>query len=140
MIDSYIILHRKTSIIIKIFIFNLFLIGIFVIFGINNLEYQTSFQLHSKILNFNSYYLLELLVPVKEVNLITNQNKIVIDAREYQYFVYTVDSNIVYENDENCQKVYLKIVDLDEEYLKNGYQMTVKFFKEKKKIIDYLKE
>jgi hypothetical protein len=140
MIDSYIILHRKTSIVIKVFIFNIFLIGMFVIWGINTIEYQSYFQIHSKILKFNSYYYLEVLIPVKEVYKITNQNKITIDEKEYFYHTYEIDSNVIYENNQNYQKIYLEIISLEPEYLKNGYQVDVKIPKEKKKIINYLKE
>lgn len=140
MIDSYIILNRKTNFIIKTFIFNILIIGLFVIWGINTFYYQTSFLLHSKILNFNSFYYLKVLIPVKEVNKITNQNKIVIDGDVYNYQIYKIDSDIVYENQINYQKVYLEIINLKKEYLKNGYQVDVKILGEKKKIIDYLKE
>lgn len=140
MIDSYIILNRKTTLIIKIFFINIFLIGIIVIWSINTFYYQTSFQGHSKILNFNSFYYLEVLIPVKEVNQITKQNQIVIDKKIYNYQVYKIDPDVVYENTINYQKVYLEVIDLEEEYQKNGYQIDVKILKEKKKIIDYLKE
>ena len=46
----------------------------------------------------------------------------------------------MYENQINYQKVYLEIINLKKEYLKNGYQVDVKILGEKKKIIDYLKE
>lgn len=140
MIDSYIILNRKTSIIIKTFIFNIFLIGIIVIWGINALYYQTSFQVHSKILNFNSFYYLKVLIPVKEVKQITEQNQIIIDGKQYYYQVYKVDPDVMYENNNNYQKVYLEVNNLKRDYQKNGYQLDVKILGEKKKIIDYLKE
>ena len=130
MIDSYIILNRKTNFIIKTFIFNILIIGLFVIWGINTFYYQTSFLLHSKILNFNSFYYLKVLIPVKEVNKITNQNKIVIDGDVYNYQIYKIDSDIVYENQINYQKVYLEIINLKKEYLKNGYQVDVKILGE----------
>lgn len=140
MIDSYIIMNRKSSIIIKAFLINIFLIGMIVIWGINTFYYRTSFQIHSIILNFNSFYYLEVLIPVKEVKQITNQNQIIIDGKKYYYQVYNVDSNVVYENGDNYQKVYLEVNNLDEMYQKNGYQVDVELLGKKKKIIDYLKE
>ena len=139
MIDSYVILHRKTKFIIKVFIFNVLFITLLVIWSINTFSYQSFFHIHSKILYFNSFYYLEVLIPVKEVNQITSQNKIIIDSKEYHYQVYKVEPDSVYLNNENCQKIYLKIDDLEEKFLINGYQVDVKFLKEKKKIIDYLK-
>lgn len=140
MIDSYIILNRKPKLIIQIFVINFFIIVGFVIWGINTFEYQTSFQTHSKILNFNSYYYLELLIPEEEVNTITNHNKMIMNNKEYIYHIHKINPNIVDVNNNNYQFVYLEIENLEEKYQKNGYQVEVKFLKEEKKIIDYIKE
>jgi len=140
MINSYKILNRKTSFIIKIFIFNIFILIMFVIWGINTLYYQNFIQLHSHILYFDSYYYMEVLIPIKEVNQITKQSQIIIDSKKYNYEIYKIDNNAVYINEENYQKIYLKILNLDETYMINGYKVDVKILKEKKKIIDYLKE
>lgn len=139
MINSYIILNRKTSFIIKLFLINILILIIFVIWGINTFYYQTFIQLHSKLLYFDSNYYMEVLVPVKEVKEITNKNKIIIDSKEYNYTIYKIDNNIEYINQENTQKLYLQILNLDETCLINGYEVDVKFLKEKKKIIDHLK-
>lgn len=139
MINSYIILNRKTSLIIKSFIFNTLILIIIVIWGINTFYYQTFIQLHSKILYFDSYYFMEVLVPVKEVNQITEQNQIIIDSKQYNYKFYKIDPNAIYVDNINYQKVYLKILNLDDIYLINGYETNVKILKDKKKIIDYLK-
>jgi hypothetical protein len=82
---------------------------------------------------------MEVLVPIKEVKEITNKNKIIIDSKEYNYKIYKIDNNIEYINKENTQKLYLQILNLDETYLINGYEVNIKFLKEKRKIIDYLK-
>lgn len=140
MINSYIILNQKTSFIIKFFIINISILIIFVIWGINTFYYQTFIQLHSKILYLNSYYYIEVLVPIKEVNQITKQNKIIIDSNQYNYKIYKLIPNIEYKNNENYQKVYLKVFNLDKIYQINGYELDIKILKEKKKIIDYFKE
>lgn len=138
MIDYYIILHRKTSLIIKIFIVIVLFIILFVVWGINTFYYQSFFHIHSTISNFNSFYYLEVLIPVKEVYQITNQNKIIVDSKEYNYQVYKVESDLVYQDGINYRKLYLKVFYLEEEYLMDGYQIDVKILKENKKIIDYM--
>lgn len=140
MIDSYIIMNRNISLIIKFFLINVFLIGTIVIWGINTFYYQTSFQFHSKILNFNSYYYLEVLIPVKEVNQITKQTQILINEKKYNYHIHKIIPDVIYKKPNNYQKLYLEIENLEEKYLKNGYHIDVKFLGESKKIIDYLKE
>ena len=140
MINSYIILNRKTSFIIKSFLINILILITFVIWGINTIYYQSFIKLHSKLLYFESNYYLEVLVPVKEVKQITKQNQININSVKYNYEIYKIDNNVEYKNNINYQYVYLKILNLDKEYLVNGYEMDIKIPKEKKKIIDYLKE
>jgi len=137
MIDSYIILNRKVNFIIKIFIFNVLLLTILVIWCINTLQYQSFFHIHSQILKINSFYYLEVLIPVKEVNLITNQNKIIFDSKEYHYQVYEIVPEVIYYQNDNCQKVYLEIHELEDIYKIDGYRVEVKIKKKNQKIINY---
>ena len=141
MINHYLILNRKPSFIIKTFILVISFIIIAVIWGVNTFYYQNFIILHSRIKYFdNSYYFIEVLVPIKEVKQITNQNQIAINNKTYNYLIYKIDNNITYINDENYQYVYLNVINLDDSYLINGYETDVKILKERKKIIDYLRE
>ena len=141
MINHYLILNRKPSFIIKTFILVISFIIIAVIWGVNTFYYQNFIILHSRIKYFdNSYYFIEVLVPIKEVKQITNQNQIAINNKTYNYLIYKIDNNITYINDENYQYVYLNVINLDDAYLINGYEIDVKILKERKKIIDYLRE
>lgn len=140
MINSYVILNRKTSFISKLFLIIVLSLILLVIWGINTFYYQSYLKLHSQILYFNPNYYLEVLVPVKEVNQITKQNKIIIEDKTYNYSIYKIISNVEYIDNTNYLKILLKIENLDEIYLVNGYQTDIKILKEKKKIIDYFKE
>ena len=140
MIDSYIILNRKTNTIIKIFILNIIIVVVLFIWGINKFEYKSFFHIHSKIINFNSYYVLEVLIPVKEVNQIKDQNILYIEDAIYTYNIYKIDNDIVYQNNINHQKIYLKVNNLDEKYLINNYRLEIKIPNNKKTIIEYFLE
>ena len=141
MINHYLILNRKPSFIIKTFILVISFIIIAVIWGVNTFYYQNFIILHSRIKYFdNSYYFIEVLVPIKEVKQITKQNQIAINNKTYNYLIYKIDNNVTYINDENYQYVYLNVINLDDAYLINGYEIDVKILKERKKIIDYLRE
>ena len=139
MIDKYIILNRKTGLIMKLFIYNISFLTVLVIFCINTLTYQTYFQIHSQILNLNSYFYLEVLIPAKEVNKITKQNQLWINSKKYQYKVAKIDKNITYKNNTNYIKLFLEINNLDKVFQINGYRVTIKIKKDNKKIIDYFK-
>ena len=140
MIDGYIIMNRKTNLIIKMFVFNISIIIILVIWGINTFYYQSYFHIHSKLINFNSYYLLEVLIPEKEVNQITKENVLLIGDKVYNYSVYKIDDSIIYRDNINYIKLYLDVYDLEEKYMINNYRLDIKIPKENKKIINYFIE
>ena len=82
MLNTYLILNRKCKSIIKIFLLNVFILLLFIIYGINTFYYQTSIQLHSKILFKDSLFYLEVLIPEKEVSNITTNEKIIIEKKK----------------------------------------------------------
>lgn len=126
MIDRYVILKRKPPIIMKLFICIIFFLTVLVICSINTFHFLLFRQVHSQILYKNNLFLLEVLIPAKEVNVITNQTKMRIGAEEYNYQVYEIDPNVVYEENTNYRKLYLLVDDLDESYQVNGYQIDIK--------------
>ena len=136
---SYVILNRKPSLIIKIFIFNIIILISLIIWGINTLYYQTYLTFLSKVVNYNDKYVLEILTPISKVPQIKKQNKIIIDKNTYNYQIYEIDNNVVFINNTNYQKIFLEIPNLSTNYLINGYKMDVKFPGKKQKIINYLK-
>lgn len=140
MINSYLILNRKPSIIVKIFLLIIISFVIVVIWGINTFYYQSFIQLHSQILYLTPNYYMEVLVPAKEVNQITKQNKIIIEDKTYNYKIYDISNIVEYIDNENYLSIILDIDNLDNTYYVNGYQTDIKILKDKKKIIDYLKE
>ncbi len=139
MIDRYIILHRKPRVLMKVFIFNIFLLTGLVIWGINTFMYQNYFQVHSQVLNLNSYYFLEVLIPVKEVNTVTYQNKLWINKKEYHYRVIDQGNNITYLDGDNYLTLYLAVDDLEKMYQINGYHIDIRIAKEKETIFQILK-
>lgn len=140
MIDTYFILNRKCSVLVKIFLINVVLLLLFIVYGINTFYYQTSIQLHSEILSQNSLFYLVVFVPEKEVNVVVESNTLFLENRMYNYSINKIDDNIAYKDGINYQMIYLNIQNLDFSYQKNGYHLIVKFLKKRKKIIEYLKE
>ena len=69
-----------------------------------------------------------------------NQNQLWINNEKYTYRVIKKDEKIIYKNDTNYQKLYLRINDLNKEYLIKGYHLKVKFIKGKEKLIKILKD
>ena len=140
LIDKYIIMNRKTSLIIKIFIFNICILIILFIWAINTFSYQSYFYIHSKVIKFNSYYVIEVLIKEEEVNQIKSNNKLLIGNKEYHYEIIKVDDNIVYQDNNNYFKINLFVSSLDKKYQINNYHLNIKIPTYNKKIINYLVE
>ena len=130
MIDKYIILNRKPTILIKLFICNIIFLTGLIIWSINTFSYQKYFLVHSQISSLNSYYCIKVLIPVKEVNKITSQNTLWINNKIYQYRVVKKDNKITYKNKTNYLNLYLVINHLEKEYQIDGYRIDVLFKKE----------
>ena len=113
MLNTYLILNRKCKSIIKIFLLNVFILLLFIIYGINTFYYQTSIQLHSEILFKNSLFYLEVLTPEKEVSTIVKNKYLQISNIHYEYKVKKINPNIIYQDNINYQKVYLEVKDLN---------------------------
>lgn len=138
--NSYTILNRKISLIIIIFNINILLITILIIWGINSFNYQKFINIHARIINLKSFYVVEVIVPVKEVNKIANKSIVIINSKKYNYSIYKIDNDCFYKNNTNYQKIYLNIYNLDKSYLINNYELDLKIPTEKKKIIHFFKE
>lgn len=140
MIDTYYILNKKCNFFIYIFILNVIILIMYIIYGMNTYTYQNYIQLHSEIIIKNSLFYLEVLIPEKEVSNITTNEKIIIEKKEYQYKVIEQDNKITYLNNINYQKCYLEIINLEKSYQKEGYHLLIKIPQKKKKIMEYFKE
>lgn len=138
MIDKYIVLKRKPKIIVRLFILNIIFLTGLIIWCINTVSYQNFFHIHSKVLNLNSYYFLKVLIPVKEVNEITNQKTLWINNKMYYYKVIKQDNKIIYKEHKNYQTIYLEVKNLEKKYKINNYHLELKIAKKPKKIIKYL--
>ena len=84
MIDTYYILNKKCNFFIYIFILNVIILIMYIIYGMNTYTYQNYIQLHSKIIIKNSLFYLEVLIPEKEVSNITTNEKIIIEKKNYK--------------------------------------------------------
>lgn len=140
MINTYLILNRKAHFIIFIFILNIIFLFSLVTYGINTYYYQSYYNYNSIIHSKNSLFYLEVFIPESEVNEITSKNIIIINKDKYYYTVKKTNHSITYKDNTNYQKIYLEVINLDKRYLKNNYHIAIKIPKEKKKIIEYIKE
>lgn len=135
MLDSYILLNRQPKNIIKLFTFSIFLLFFILIFLINKLTYTPYLEKKSKVVFMNNNFYLEVEILQDEFNTISNNNKIIINNKEY---FYNIDKINLDDSSDSRQKIYLYIENLSNSYKINNYILLVKFEKETKGVIDSL--
>ena len=101
----------------------------------------------SFIYNYKTYYItkgtmingnIKLLVDIDDIKYINNNNILTIDSKVYNYSIKEISEELYIDDTLNNYKyIYLKINNLNN---LNNYVYEMKFVKENKKIIDYLKE
>ena len=135
MLDSYILLNRQPKNIIKLFTFSIFLLFFILIFLINKLTYTPYLEKKSKVVFMNNNFYLEVEILQDEFNTISNNNKIIINNKEY---FYNIDKINLDDSSDSRQKIYLYIENLSNSYKINNYILLVKFEEEIKGVIDSL--
>ena len=133
MLDSYIILNSKNTSIIKFYSYSFILFTLILSYFILNLTHITYFQKTSNIILKNNNYYLKIIIPIKKLNLLTENNYLMINNTKYNYQVKNIS---LYKN--NKIFLYLQINNLDNSYKINNNSINIKI-KEEKKILEYIK-
>lgn len=133
MLDSYIILNSKNTSIIKFYSYSFILFTLILSYFILNLTHITYFQKTSNIILKNNNYYLKIIIPIKKLNLLTENNYLIINNTKYNYQVKNIS---LYKN--NKISLYLQINNLDNSYKINNNSINIKI-KEEKKILEYIK-
>ena len=133
MLDSYIILNSKNTSIIKFYSYSFILFTLILSYFILNLTHITYFQKTSNIILKNNNYYLKIIIPIKKLNLLTENNYLMINNTKYNYQVKNIS---LYKN--NKVSLYLQIKNLDNSYKVNNNSINIKI-KEEKKILEYIK-
>ena len=140
MIETYILLNRQPKITTKLFIYiNLFLI-ILIIYVLTNYQYTIYFNSNAQIKYNNNQFLAKIKTSNKNIKTISQNNKIIINNKEYTYKIYNIDEIPIYEDNQEHQIVYLKIYNLEDYYKIDNYSIDIKIEKSRQKIFDYLKK
>ena len=138
-IDSYIILSKCSNSFVKCFIFvSLFIILTFIV--LLHCEYKKYYNTIGQVVNNNNVYQMVTYIPIEKMNIIKNNNKLIIDKKEYYYKIKSIDNNyIINDNYEKCLEVLIDLNLNDDDKIVNNI-LNIKFEKSNKKIICYLKE
>lgn len=109
--------------------------------------FLSAFTFISCLYKYKTYYVskgimedgyIKVMVLVDDIKYISLNDKLEIDSIRYNYFISKIDSELyVDDNYNNYKCLYLKVDDINN---LDNYVYELKFVKENKKIIEYLKD
>ena len=134
-IDEYIILSKKNYKKINSFTKILFIITFLILLLSNTIEYESFYDI-SEIYNNSK---VTLIVALKDIDNILNNNYLVLENKKYNYYIESIDEDLLIDNNLNYKKINIDI-DLPKKYQINNLIINFRKRREKKKIIYYLKD
>ena len=137
-INNYLIMNRKTSPIIKVYII-ISLVFIFTALLISQLNYKKYYKSIGQVLKEENIYYLSLYLYPHQLNIIKKNNKLIIDDYEYNYSIEKIENEYFIANDYNS---YLKVdlnINLKEEDKIVNNVLEVKILESNQKIFYYIK-
>ena len=97
-------------------------------------KYKTYYISKGTMINGN----IKLLVDIDDIKYISNNNILTINSNNYTYSIKEIDNNLYVDDSLNNYKyIYIKVNNLNN---LDNYVYEIKFVKENKQIIEYLKE
>jgi len=137
-IKSYIILNKKTSFIIKLFIIISIMIFVTLII-ISQIKYTKYLKINGYVLENDNKYQLSLYLSPYELKIINNTNKLIIDKIEYEYKIDYVAKDYVILNNRNYINVVLNInLSKKDKIVNNILNLEIK--ESNKKLFYYIKD
>ena len=112
----------------------IFITSIIIVFSYNYIDYYKSKGIVTKI--DNNYYI-KVKIFNKDIDTLTNNNKIIIDNKVYKYNIKYFQNKLYISNKENYRYIYLQ-TELEDKYKIPDYIVDFKVEKQRKKIYKYL--
>ena len=136
-IDSEIILQRKISPIVYVYIMFIIVIILSLIIFFMLFRYKTYYTIKGIVTKEEENNNILLDVPLDYMIYITNNNIVIIDKKEYDYEIVYIDSEYFTDNLTTYQVIKINL-DIEKKYQFNNLTLKLKFIKDDKKIIDYI--
>lgn len=135
-IDNEIILERRVGPLVYVYIMLIIVIMLSLIILCILCYYKTYYVAKGTVLIEDNLYI-KIYIPVEDVKYITMNNKVIIDRKEYNYNILSIDNEYFTDNINTYQiiKIY---VNVDSKYRFNNLTIDLKFLKENKRVIDYI--
>lgn len=137
MFDKYILLNRKPSKILKIYIIALLLLLFILTFFVVKIKFTPYLIKRAEIVYVENNYYLKLNTKINELNDLSSNKIILIDNKKYFYKNYKINSKGI---NSDVVILYLDVENMPMSYKINNYQLLIKLELKKKGLIKYLKD
>lgn len=138
-IENRIILTRKITPLIYIYIMivvitTLSLIILFMLFN-----YRIYYDSVGTVIKEEDKYYLKCYIPFDSTKYITNNKTLKLDEKIYKYRISKIEEEY-YTDNQNTYQIFVLDLNLDEKDKHNNLVLKLKFLKENKRVIEYLKD
>ena len=136
-LDSYCILNRQVTPIIKIYSVIVVILVLSLLLIITTFEYRSYYETIGVVTLIDDKYYLIISSLLEDQKYLIANNQLYIDNRQYLYRIDHLDSQLQLDTNGNYRLFYLE-VNLDHQYCIANLALNIKILKDKKTIIDYL--
>lgn len=136
-IDSEIILQRKISPLIYVYVMIIIVIFLSLIIFSLLFNYKTYYNIKGIVIEEDNHYYIKSYIPLDKINYLVNNDAILINKKKYKYKIISIDSEYFTDNINTYQVVSIEI-NLEKNYQINNLSLDLKLQKENKKIINYI--
>lgn len=136
-ITSGIILNRKVEPLIYLYIMIIIVIVLSLIIFITLFHYKTFYKIRSVVEKEDNLCYIRVYIPLDDVKYIINNNILYIDKKKYFYNIRNINKEYLTDNLNTYESILLD-VNISDKYCMQNLNLSLKFLKEDRRIIDYL--
>jgi len=136
-IDNEIIMQRKVSPIVYVYIMIIIVIFLSLIIFFILFHYKIYYRIKGIVTDENESYYIRIYIPLDDVKYITINEIVYIDKEKYKYKIISIEDEYFTDNITTYQILKIEI-EIPSKYKFNNLNLNLKFVKENKKVVDYI--
>ncbi len=136
-IGSGIIFSRRVEPLIYMYIMIIIVIALSLIMFMTLFHYKLYYKVKGIVQFDDEKYYIRLYIPLDKISYLTSNDVVMIDKREFNYKIISVDENFFTDNSTTYQIINIEI-DIPLKYNINNLSLDLHFLKENKRVIDYI--
>ena len=100
-------------------------------------HYRTYYKVKGVVEKVDDDYYIRVYFLLDDVNYLIDNNKVIINKKEYAYKIFMIEDEYLSDNEYTYQSILLKI-NIPSKYMFNNLCLNLQFIKDEKRVIDYI--